>query len=111
MLGKNTYSHMKNKFWHQEISKYCQKIQLLRYRKIILLSYLGYYVKLFFPFYSVPLRASEWAVPCTSECPRNEHFLPQNNGIHSESTVFRGIFSEKNSVANPTRNGFGYPAE
>jgi hypothetical protein len=52
----------------------------------------------FSPHYSVPFRASEWALPWTSEYPRNEQFLPRNNRIHSES-IPRNFFGT-NSVAN-----------
>ncbi len=50
-------------------------------------------------FRSVLFRASEWALPWDSEFRRNEHFF---RGItESVPRLFRGIFSERNSVANP----------
>ena len=42
----------------------------------------------------VSFRASEWALLQNSECPRNEHFLPRNNGICSES-IQRNFFGTK----------------
>jgi hypothetical protein len=39
---------------------------------------------------------------------RNEHFLLRNNGSHL--SLFRGIFSERNSVANPRYSYLFSPA-
>jgi hypothetical protein len=44
--------------------------------------------KLIIPRNSVPFRASEWALPRNLKYPRNEHFLPRNNGINSESILW-----------------------
>ncbi len=37
--------------------------------------------------------------------PRNEHFLPRNNG--NDTSLFRGMFSERNSVPNPNQERRG----
>jgi hypothetical protein len=53
---------------------------------------------LFAEFLSVP--SSGIGSSAELGMPLNEHFLPRNNGNRSESTVFRGIFSERNFVPN-----------
>ncbi len=52
------------------------------------------------PFPSVPRLGIDSSV--NRVMPRNEHFLPRNNGNYSESIP--RIFSEQNSVANPMIN-------
>ncbi len=49
------------------------------------------------PFHSVP----SFGIGSSAELgmPRNGHFLPRNNG--TVPSLFRGIFSERNSVPNP----------
>ncbi len=95
MLGKITYSHMKINFWPYKILYILSKKTTLRYGKIILLSYFWLFCKTnLFLRNSIPFRASEWALPRNSECPRNAHFLPRNNGIHSES-IPRNFFGTK----------------
>jgi hypothetical protein len=51
------------------------------------------------PFHAVLFRASELALPRNLGMPWNEHFLPRNNGNRFLS-LFRGIYSERNSVPN-----------
>jgi hypothetical protein len=57
------------------------------------------------PFRSVPFRFSELALPRKSECLGMSTFF---RGIRETiPSLFRGIFSERNSVPNPTRgNGW-----
>jgi hypothetical protein len=51
------------------------------------------------PFRSVPFRASELALPRNSECLGMSTFF---RGItETIPSLFRGIFSERNSVPNP----------
>jgi hypothetical protein len=69
------------------------------------------FVKLFFfrgiPFRSVPFRASESALPRNSECLGMSALF---RGItETVPSLFRGIFSERNSVSNPIR-GLGVHA-
>ncbi len=77
----------------------------------LLKSYFAQYlvcsVKLHFfaEFRSVPFRASELAFPRNSECLGMSTFF---RGItETIPSLFRGIFSERNSVPNPTRNKGG----
>jgi hypothetical protein len=52
------------------------------------------------PFRSLPFRASELALPRNSECLGMSTFF---RGItETVPSLFRGIFSERNSVPNPT---------
>jgi hypothetical protein len=51
-------------------------------------------------FRSVPSFGSDSSV--NLKMPRNEHFLPQNNGNHSESIPRN--FSQTESVNTPNRN-------
>ncbi len=52
------------------------------------------------PFRSVPFRASELALPRNSECLGMSTFF---RGItETVPSLFRGIFSERNSVPNPS---------
>ena len=52
------------------------------------------------PFRSIPFRASELALPRNSECLGMRAFF---RGItETVPSLFRGIFSERNSVPNPT---------
>jgi hypothetical protein len=52
------------------------------------------------PFRSVPFRASELALPRNSECLGMGIFF---RGItETVPSLFRGIFSERNSVPNPS---------
>jgi hypothetical protein len=63
------------------------KFRLLRgTEKIIFYSYFGCFLKLIFSAYchTIPFRASELTLPWTSECPRNEQFLPRDNRNRSE---------------------------
>jgi hypothetical protein len=75
------------------------------YRQINLVSYLQLFRKTNFfrgiPCRSVPFRASELALPRNSECLGMRAFF---RGItETVPSLFRGIFSERNSVPNPTR--------
>jgi hypothetical protein len=55
------------------------------------------------PFHSVPFRASELALPRNSECLGMSAFF---RGItETVPSLFRGIFSERNSVPNPKSDG------
>ncbi len=56
ILGKHTYLRMKISFGIKKFSKYCQKRLLLKYGKIILLSYFDCFVKLIF-FCTIPFRS------------------------------------------------------
>jgi hypothetical protein len=51
------------------------------------------------PFHSVPFRASEWSLPRNSECLGMSTFFRGITEI--VPSLFRGIFSERNSVPNP----------
>jgi hypothetical protein len=60
------------------------------------------FVKLIFSveYHAVPFRASELALPRNSECLGMRAFF---RGItETVPSLFRGIFSERNSVPNPT---------
>ncbi len=71
---------------------------LLRYEQIILLRHFNSLPGI--PFRSVPFRASELALPRNSECLGISTFF---RGItEAVPSLFRGIFSERNSVPNPT---------
>ncbi len=77
--------------------------------QIIMSSYSGCFVKLIFSaeFRSVPFRSSELALPRKLECLGMSTFF---RGITETITsLFRGIFSERNSVPNPTRWWFLAP--
>jgi hypothetical protein len=65
----------------------------------ILFAGAGFFVKLIFfmPFSSVPSRGIDSSV--NLGMPRNELFLPRNNGSQSESIPRN--YLERNSVANP----------
>ena len=72
--------------------------------EVVLSCYLGYSEKTSFfrgiPFRSLPFRASELTLPCTSKCLGMSTFFC---GITKNvPSLFRGIFSEQNSVANPS---------
>jgi hypothetical protein len=100
MLGKNTYSHMKNKFWHQEMFKILSKNTTFEVRR-------DHFVELSWLFCKtniIPL------ILFRSELRNGLFRVPRNalgmstffRGItESIPSLFRGIFSERNSVANP----------
>jgi hypothetical protein len=71
------------------------------YRQIILLSdFAAVSSNLYFPRNFIPFRASELALPWNSECLGMSAFFC---GItETVLSLFRGIFSERNSVPNPT---------
>jgi hypothetical protein len=72
------------------------------YRQIILLSN---FAAVSAEFRSVPFRASELALPRNSECLGMRAFF---RGItETVPSLFRGIFSERNSVPNPTHAAAG----
>jgi len=77
------------------------------YRQIVLVILLLFRKTNFFrgiSFRSIPFRASELALPRNSECLGMSPFF---RGItETIPSLFRGIFSERNSVPNPIYNQF-----
>ncbi len=81
---------------------WAQKVGKDDFWQIIMLSYSGCFAKLIFSaeYRSVPFRASELAFPRKSECLGMSTFF---RGItETVPSLFRGIFSEQNSVPNTT---------
>jgi hypothetical protein len=75
---------------------YSNLILCVMHRIVINLRPVGCFVKLFFRIILLRFVPS---FRIDTSVPRNEHFLPRNYENRSE---FRGIFSERNSVPNPT---------
>ncbi len=99
--GNDCFESLSQNAAAENLIKVSEKRRLLRFGQIILLSYFGCFVKqIFFPkFSSIPIFGINPTVDLVM--PWNEHFLPLNN--KTVLSLFHGIFSQHNSVPNPTQ--------